>query len=404
MVFALSGATVFSWLARIPTIRDLLLLSTVDLGWVLLIGSIGALVSVLASGVLMARLGSARVFAVGAVLTAVGFTLMGVGPQFGSLPGFVVGIMFHGVGNALLMVPMNVETARVERAVGRTIIPEFHASFSAGAALGALAGATGSYLAIPVGVQFGAVALGALVWRLASLRSGFVLPVSASERLVPTSGTVQAPSAARIALQVWREPRTLLIGLVALTAAFSEGSANNWLSIAIVDGFGVTESVGGFALGVMIAAMTAVRLLGTRLMDRYGRVVTLRASGLLAVVGLLTFGFAPDLPLAVIGVLVWGAGAALVFPIAVAAASDHPAYAAARVSVITSMATVASLIAPPLVGIAAGVVGARLALLLILTMLIASILISGRTAPCAAPLRESRRERSRESVVVVGAV
>ncbi|WP_425483074.1 cytochrome c biogenesis protein CcdA, partial [Cellulomonas septica] len=89
------------------------------------------------------------------------------------------------------------------------------------------------------------------------------------------------------ALDSWREPRTLLIGVVIMAAALSEGSANDWLSLAVVDGFDRSEAVGGAMLGVFVGAMTVVRLLGTRLIDTFGRVAVLRVSGVVSLGGLL---------------------------------------------------------------------------------------------------------------------
>ncbi|WP_286218438.1 MFS transporter [Paraoerskovia sediminicola] len=148
-------------------------------------------------------------------------------------------------------------------------------------------------------------------------------------------------------LAAWSEPRTLLIGVVIFAAAFSEGAANDWLSIAVVDGFEQTEAVGGLVFGTFVAAMTVMRLAGTRLIDRFGRVPVLRASGGVAIVGLLLFGFAPSLGLAGLGVVLWGFGAALVVPIGIAAASDDPEQAASRVSVVSAFMSMSSLAAPP---------------------------------------------------------
>ena len=100
---------------------------------------------------------------------------MGVGPTVGSVALLGVGIFLNGVAVALGNVPLNVESARIERAMGRTVIPQFHAAFSIGAVTGSALGATASHLGISVAVQFTAVAVLAVVWRLASLR-GLVLP------------------------------------------------------------------------------------------------------------------------------------------------------------------------------------------------------------------------------------
>ena len=77
-------------------------------------------------------------------------------------------------------------------------------------------------------------------------------------------------------LAAWREPRTLLIGLMVLAAALVEGTASDWLALALVDGYGTSHAVGAVGFGVFVAAMTVGRISGTWLLDRFGRVILLR--------------------------------------------------------------------------------------------------------------------------------
>ncbi|ADG75576.1 major facilitator superfamily MFS_1 [Cellulomonas flavigena DSM 20109] len=384
-LFALAGVAFASWLARIPTVRDLLDLSTADLGVLLLVGSVGSLLTVTAAGAAVQRVGSRRVLLVSTLVLAAALVLLGVGPTVGSRALLAAGIFLNGVAVALGNVAINVESARVERAMGRTVIPQFHAAFSIGAVLGSGTGALASATGVPVGVQLPLTAAVVVVWRLASL-PGVVLPPSVAEAarasLVSPTGAAPVRGVRRLgtALDAWREPRTLLVGVVVLAAAFSEGAANNWLSLAVVDGFARSESVGGAVLGLFVASMTVVRLVGIRLVDRFGRVTVLRASGSSSVVGLLVFGFAPSLPLACVGVVLWGVGAALAVPVGIAAASDDPARAAGRVAVVSAFASVASLVAPPVLGLAAQSVGARHALVLIVAAMVASVLVAPAVA------------------------
>src|SRR5690606_15448482 len=217
-------------------------------------------------------------------------------------------------------------SAGIERRVGRTILPQFHAAFSVGAVVGSLVGAACAHAQVPVLVQFVATGAVATVWRLAAIPATVhdTLPVRTPAPTAPapveslgdavvdveTAGLRSrlARRGARLgaALSAWREPRTLLIGLVILSAALSEGSANDWLSLAVVDGFAQTEAVGAVVFGTFVAAMTVMRLAGTRLIDRFGRVTVLRASGVASIAGLLLFGFAPTLGLAGVGVVLWG--------------------------------------------------------------------------------------------------
>jgi len=409
-LFALQGLTVASWLARLPAVRDALGLSPSELGVVLLVGAVGALVTVTAAGVVVARFGGRAAMTVAAGSAAVSFVLLGLGSALGSLPLLTAGVFLNGVSAALGTVPMNVESAAVERRMGRTVLPQFHAAFSIGAVLGSLLGAVTAHLGVSLFSQFVTTAAVAVACRLAVIPHVILDTLPARElaargertRLEQVRREVVRREQARVeggpdvagepfvatgrrrgsrtALGAWRESRTLLIGLVIMAAALSEGSANNWLALAVVDGFAQPQSVGAVVFGLFVAAMTTVRLLGTRLIDRYGRVSVLRTSGLVALVGLLLFGFAPTLALAGVGVVGWGMGAALAVPIGIAAASDDPLRAAGRVSVVSAFASVASIAAPPLLGIAAESLGTRRALVLIAVAMIVSVSLSRRVA------------------------
>lgn len=271
---------------------------------------------------------------------------------------------------------MNLQGTVVERDLDRAIMPRFHAGFSLGAVAGAGVGALAAGAGVPLGWHLTVAAVASALSVLTLV--GFYLPDGAM--------TDPAPAAAsggprRRALAAWVEPRTLLIGVMVLAAALTEGSANDWLALSVVDGFNSTQALGALTFGVFVAAMTLMRFAGTGLLDRYGRVPILRLCAGLALAGLLLFGLAPTLPLAMAGVILWGLGAALGFPVGMSAAADDPAHAAARVSVVSSIGYIAFLAGPPLLGMLADHLGYRTALLAITAPLIVSLLLSRVAAP-----------------------
>ena len=83
-------------------------------------------------------------------------------------------------------------------------------------------------------------------------------------------------------LKAWTNPRTLIVGLMVLAFAFTEGVANDWTAVAFVDGLGTSEATGAIGFAVFVAAMTPGRLVGGTAIDRWGRVLVLRGSALLA--------------------------------------------------------------------------------------------------------------------------
>ena len=390
-IFTLLGIMMSSWLSRLPSIRDALGLNEAEIGLVLLVGALGSLSTVAAAGPLVARFGGLLMMhiATGGFTTAL--ILLTLGVAFTSIPLLSAGIFINGISFALNNVPINVEAAAIERHMGRTVIPQFHAGFSIGALLGTLIGAGASWAQVSVEVQFIVFAVIMLVWRLIAVPRVVLdtLPAAVlaarpagTRGAAQPTGTVEAPRASRrmrlaTALGSWREKRTLMLGFVIMAASLSEGAANDWLSLAVVDGFGKTEAVGALVFGIFVGSMTVFRIAGTRLIDKHGRVLILRLSGGAAIIGLVLFGLAPNLILASFGVALWGFGAALAFPIGIAAASDDPLKAAARVSVVTAFSSMAALGAPPLLGFVAHQIGARYALTLIIVVLLVSVALAG---------------------------
>ncbi len=381
--FALFGLIQVSWMSRMPSIRDALDLTSLQLGSLLIIGGLGSLIGALTVGAIIARFGSRNVLIAGIVGNVVGFGLDATGLLGFGLGFFIAGMAINGVCGALVNVPININAAVVEQRLGKAVLPQFHAAFSIGAALGALVAASFAFAGAHVATQI--LIVTAVVTLLRALL------VAPSMRLAPLSsvttatGSVDAEStrdrtrnAVRSALGAWREPRTLLLGVVLLAASLAEGAATTWISLAVVDGFGSAEATGAMAYGTFVGAMTVFRFVGTGLIDRFGRVAVLRASGLSSLAGLLLFALGTDLAVAWIGLVLWGCGTALGNPIAISAASDDPERAGQRVSVVTSFSTISSLAAPPLLGLLADEVGARSALLAVGAAIILSLAVAGQ--------------------------
>src|SRR3954453_22789403 len=153
-----SGFAFASWASRIPQVRDRLHLSPSELGLVLLAVAGGSIIALPLSGPGVAKLGSRRTVAAMAVLLGAGLAGAAVGYQFGVLP-VVLGLFVLGFGNGAWDVAMNVQGALVERHLGYSIMPRYHAGFSVGTVAGALVGAAMIALHVPVTPHLAAVAV-----------------------------------------------------------------------------------------------------------------------------------------------------------------------------------------------------------------------------------------------------
>jgi MFS family permease len=373
VTFALNGFAFASLASRLPAIRDSLGLPPEQVGLLLFGVSTGALVAMPVSGLVVQRLGATRTILTFAAVNGGGLLVAATGVQAGNIWVVVPALVLVGMGTGVWDAAMNLEGAAVEQRLGKAIMPRFHAGFSFGTMAGAAVGAAAARLDAPLIAHLGLV-----------LPLGYVALLVSSRRFLPAGTHDPHPDehgAAR-PTSAWREPRTLLIGVVVLAAALTEGAANDWVSLAVVDGFDVGNDVGALGFGLFVTAMTAMRLLGTGLLDRFGRVAVLRIVSVLSLVGLLLFGMSPSIGLAAVGVVLWGMGAALGFPVGMSAASDDPRRAPARVAVVATIGYSAFLAGPPLLGLLAGAVGYRHALLAVA----APVLIGLLVIPAAKPL------------------
>lgn len=371
--FFLNGFGFASWVSRIPEVRAELSLTNSALGVLLLAIAVGSVLTLPTTGAFIDRFGAAAVARVGVVCDAAGLAVAALGAGVvGSVPLTAAGLFLYGLGVGVWDVAMNVEGAAVEKRLRRTVMPRFHASFSLGTVAAASVGALTTGTGVPMVWHLGAVAV--LVVLLAQPR-GF-LPRSAEE---PPHGAA-GPEAERAtaearppAWRAWLEPRTLLLGLMVFALAVTEGTANDWLAVALIDGYGVEHWVGVLGFAGFVAAMTAGRVVGPVLLDRYGRVPVLLATMAAAAAGVLLIVYGG--PLVVVGILLWGVGASLGFPVGMSAAADDERYAAVRVSVVSTIAYTAFLAGPPLLGFVADRVGSLHALLVVALLLAPSALV-----------------------------
>jgi fucose permease len=379
-VFIVSGVAFASWASRIPQVRDRLDLDPSELGLVLLAMAAGSVIAMPLSGVIIGHFGSRWTVRATALLVAVGMTVAALGYLVGVVP-VVIGLFLFGFGMGAWDVGMNVQGALAERRLGRAIMPRFHAGFSVGTVAGALIGAGMVALQVPVTAHLFGVAV--LVGVAVPLAVRGFLPDDAEQDKADHYADPAGPTSRWKALHAWREPRTLLIGLFVLAFAFAEGIGNDWIGIALIDGYGTSAAVGTLGFATFLAAMTAGRWFGPSSLDRYGRVLVIRVLTVVCLVGVLLFVFGTYLVVAFIGAVLWGVGLALGFPVGMSAGADEPAMAAPRVSVIASIGYCAFLAGPPLIGFLGDHFTVLRAVLAVAVLLAVAIMITGAIRPPA---------------------
>jgi len=365
LTFFLNGFVFATWVSRIPDIRATLGLDNGQLGLLLLSLAAGSVLALPTAGAAIHRLGTVGVIRVAGGLSAVGLCVVAVAADgFGATDAAAVGLFAYGIGTGVWDVGMNVEGADVERRLGRTVLPRFHAGFSLGTVAGAGVGALAT--ALGVGTR----------WHVSvAVVLSVAVVVRGARSFLPVEPVAGGLSLRRSAFAAWREPRTVLIGLMVLALALTEGTANDWLAVALVDGYDAVHWVAVTGFAAFVSAMTLGRWFGPALLDRHGRVGVLWATMVAAAVGVLLVVYGGHPALVVAGILLWGLGASLGFPVGMSAAADDPVHAAARVSVVSTVGYAAFLAGPPFIGFVADRVGALQALLVVSVLLVPSALL-----------------------------
>jgi len=380
LVFAAQGLLFASWPARIPQLRDHLHLHPSTLGWVLLAAAVGSVASRPLSAPVVARLGQRSTTTAAAIVAGAGLVVVGLGDLMG-LGVLLTGLLIIGLSGSTWDVVMNVQGAEVERSLGRSIMPRFHAVFAAGAVAGAAVAVAMVALQVPVAVHLALVAV--IVALAVPLGARYYLTDPQDQR-TPDQSTASAGRSSRSAFHAWAESRTLLIGLFVLTFAFAEGAANDWIGVALIDGHHAVAAVGTIGYAIFLAALTAARWFGASLLDRYGRVLTLRALGMITILGLLLFILGPNTPIALAGAALWGAGTAFGYPVGMSAGADDPRHAASRVAVISTVGKFATFAGPPLIGFLGDHVSVLRALLLVAALQVIALVVARATRPLGA--------------------
>jgi MFS family permease len=345
VTFLLFGTALGVWTARIPAVKHNLGLSDGRLSYALLSFAAGCIVGMAVLGRLTDRFGSSRVMVPAAVLEG----LLLVPPGFsGGLGTLCAALFLFGAAHGTLNIAMNANAIEVQRAWGRPIMSSFHAIYSVGGFLGAVAGSLFAHGGAGVGVTF--LTVGAGVLALAVWASLWVLSSEYGPEAADATPGGDEPAR--------RSGLLIFLGVLVLCALVGEGAAADWSAVYLRDDLGASAGSAAYGFAAFSIMMTVGRVFGDRLVLAFGPVTLVRLSGGLAAAGL---GVAllihhPVAGIAGFGLL--GAGLSGIAPQVYSAAGNlDPRRAGRALSTVVSIGYVGFLLGPILIGAAATVAG-----------------------------------------------
>jgi predicted MFS family arabinose efflux permease len=334
--FFVLGVMFATWGVHVPTVKARYGLGEQALALAMLAGGVGALLALLQAGRIVGRHGPARVSAAMGLLCCASIACLLAWPAYGAL---LAVMLVFGISGSLLDVAINTEASEIERRTAKPLMSGFHGMFSLGGMAGAGLGSAAPALGLSAQAHlFVATGLGAVVV-LAASRA--MLPVPAHD------GEAHHP------LSLPRGP-LLLLGVLASMGLIAEGAMYDWSVLFMTQERGSAASHAALAYAAFSGAMAAGRFGGDWVRARLAPRRLMRASGLLAALGMALALALPQPGVALAGFALVGLGLSNVVPVLFSAASQTPGVAPAHgIAAVSGVGYLGMMAGPPLIGLIA---------------------------------------------------
>ena len=380
VVWSTASATLFfaraflfsTWVSRGPEVQELLGFNDLEFGIFTMLYAVGGLLGIFFASFLVKRFGSRMIAALGFSIGAASLMGIGLSVELGMI--FVSSLLLVAIGTPMAIEDFvgNYEGNAADRKSKRSIFPAIHGAYG----VGMLGGAAVSGWAIDQGIGLaGHYFVTGLFVAAISVAAGILLPSR------PTTTETSAKSTTKgQTKKVWTEKRSLLIAVVGFSFIMAEMSAGTWVPIALT-GSGYSGSEAAIMFGIFWIAITAGRLVGGFIVDAVGRSRTILFSALLAASGIAVF-IAQDLinqPL--LGLILWGLGIAMGFPMSVASMGDQESMAPARINMIITVVYISSITVGPALGTLGEFAGLYVAFGIPLVFMLIAAILSPITKP-----------------------
>ncbi|MFI7389788.1 MULTISPECIES: MFS transporter [Streptomyces] len=372
VLFFTNGALFANLLPRYPQIKADLGIGNAAYGLAVAAFPAGAITAGLAAGILVRRFGSARVAVGGTLLTGVGILAAGLAD---SVVVFAGALFLAGAMDAFTDVAQNAHGLRVQRRYGRSIINSFHAIWSIGAVTGGSMAAAAIALGVARGphllfsaVVFAVAACVALRYCLPGPETG-TEPVAetGTEPVAETGAGDSAPAPVRAPATGLRTGWVLAaLVLIATAGTLVEDAGMSWATLYLSDSLHATAALAASGYVALVGAQFVGRIVGDRLVDRFGQRAVARSGALIAAVGMGLALAVPTVPGTVLGFAAAGFGVATLVPAAMHEADELPGLKpGSGLTLVSWLMRLGFLLSPPVVGLVADATSLRVGLLVV---------------------------------------
>ncbi|MBZ6285958.1 MFS transporter [Streptomyces olivaceus] len=378
VLFFTNGALFANLLPRYPQIKADLGIGNAAYGLAVAAFPAGAIAAGLAAGVLVRRFGSARVAVGGTLLTGVGILAAGLAE---SVAVFAAALFLAGAMDAFTDVAQNAHGLRVQRRYGRSIINSFHAIWSVGAVTGGSMAAGAIALGVPRGQHLLFSAVVFAVAACVALR--YCLPGPDTEAAEETAAGAGTPAAGSVPAAGRRTTYVLAaLVLIATAGTLVEDAGSSWATLYLSDSLHASVALAASGYVALVGAQFVGRLIGDRLVDRFGQRTVARSGALIAAVGMGLALAVPTVPGTVLGFAAAGFGVATLVPAAMHEADELPGLKpGSGLTIVSWLMRLGFLLSPPVVGLVADASSLRVGLLVVPFAGVLVLLLAGVLGP-----------------------
>jgi fucose permease len=376
-LFLTNGALFANMLPRYPEIKTDLHLSNAVYGAAIAAFSGGALVAGLTAAALIRRYRSSRVAVAGTIGIGVFVVIAGMA----TTPVVLAAALFiAGASDAITDVAQNAHGLRVQRNYGRSIINSLHAVWAVGAILGGLMGAGAIALNISRTTH---LAFAAAVFSAVVLLAYPYLLKGDDHDDHPSAGE---PGRGGAGMAVYATLVALVV--IAIAGATVEDAGSSWATLYLRDSLGAPGPIAAFGYIALVGFMFLGRMIGDRLVDRFGERAVSRAGALITATGMSAALAFPSVPTTIAGFAAAGFGVATLIPAAMHGADQLPGLRPGTgLTAVTWLMRVGFFGAPLIVGVIADATSLRVGLL--------SVPVAGLVVIALAGALSARRRPSR---------
>lgn len=335
-VFAVHGAVTGSFATRVPWIQDHAGVSAGQLGLALAFPALGASLAMPLAGGISHRFGARTALRGLLALWTLALVLPSLAPDLLTL---CLALFVYGATAGMSDVAMNALGVEVENRLDRSIMSGLHGMWSVGAVVGSAAGTLAAHLGADARLHHALAA--SLLTVVGFAACAWVLDLQPAEDEEPPPRFALPPRSA------------LLIGAIGFCAVFAEGASLDWSAVYLRDQLETSAGLAAACTTGFTLTMAVARIAGDQVVDRYGAVRTVRASGAVALLGGLLIVFAGHPAVAMTGFALMGLGIAVVVPLCFAAAGRSGANPSLAIAGVATITYTSGLIAPSAIGMLA---------------------------------------------------